>query len=220
MSNLLGRLLTRNLPGKSQEAFPVLNPSVNDLAEDGSAGVSQRGYESRAFALWFDELSKLGGKHLVDFGAMQPQNVNFFCDQHMGVSIVGLDVTQDLNQQLEQFSVPQPFDAALCWEYPNYLDVAGLQQMGAWLAKHVRPGGLVMLSLAIKTPYSDQPSNHRIVDHQRIERQAAPVGEGRAQRYASGELSKYWPEFDPLRSFLLRSGMQEYVLRRRHEPVT
>jgi len=150
---------------------------------------------------------------------MQPQNVSFFGDQKMGVSIVGLDCDTDLVSQLAAFNAPQLFDAALCWEYPNFVDNPGLGLMGDWLAKNLKPGGLVLLSLAIKTPYAVEAANYRIVDSTHLEREV-PKGEiSRTKRFTSGELSKHWPQFSPIRSFLLRSGMQEYVLRRNHEPA-
>lgn len=216
MSKLLGKLLTRSFPGKPSEAFPVLNPSAEPV--DGTAAGNQaeaRGYESRAFALWLDELVKLNGSHLIDFGPMRPQSVTFFGDYHMGLSILGLDAAEDLNDQLAAFEPDGQYDAALCWEIPNYVDPLGLEVMGRWLAQHIKPGGVVMLSLAVNSPYADLPSSYGIVDTNHLECIQTKSDANRQQRYSTRELTKYWPSFTPIRSFLLRSGRQEYVLRRR-----
>ncbi len=215
MSKLLAKLLTRSFPGKP--AFPVLNPSTDDSSKQGETDESVRGYESRAFSIWLTELAKSGGNRLLDFGPMRPASVSFYGQHQINLSILGLESAQDLLSHIRSFDAQSIFDAALCWEYPNYLEPKEFAELGIWMAERIEPGGLVMLSLANKSPYSEQPASYTIVDDSHLERTASHEAQTRSQRYSSGELSKHWPAFEPIRSFLLRSGMQEYVLRRRQD---
>ena len=216
MTNLLARLLTRSFPGKETSliAGSALTEPTRGAVESQAAD-----YESPAFAMWGELLEQSATNRILELGALNSRSLGYFADRGglLSVMSVSLDAAAGtLQSQLEAFSSDQPFDGSLCWDLPNYMSAADFKQLGNWLGKHMRPGGVVLLCLATKIPYPKLPGRYVIVSGDRLQYQPAELGDdGRQQRVNTADLSRQWGDFDIERSFLLRNGMQEYVLRRR-----
>ena len=215
MTNLLARILTRSFPGKETARY-----AESKLSEsDGNTPESQSSdYESRAFAMWGELLGKSAGGRILELGALSPRSLEYFAERGALLSVMSICLNEPsagLQSQLDEFIPDRPLDGCLCWDLPNYMSVEDFQRLGAWLGRNMRLGGVVMLCLATKVPYSAQPGRYVIVAKDRLEYQASNL-EAVAQqdRMSTADLGRHWGDFEVERSFLLRNGMQEYVLRR------
>ena len=110
------------------------------------------------------------------------------------------------------FSSGETFDAVLVWDLFDYLR---RPQIGA-LMEHVtpalRPGALLFLSLSYGKQIPAAPLTFRIVDEQTLRYGAAGEPQRPCPRYKLPDLERQMPGFAVEASFLLRNGMQEYVL--------
>ena len=216
MTNLLARLLTRSFPGKETSLF-----AESGLTEpESSPSESEpRDYESRAFATWGELLGKPAGNRILELGALSSGSLAYFAERGALLSVMSVDLSESacsLQSQLREFNPDEPFDGSLCWDLPNYMSMQDFKVLGGWLGQHMRPGGAVMLCLATKIPYSDSPGRYVISANDRLQFNVAEQGSmERQHRLSTAELNRHWGDFEIERSFLLRSGLQEYVLRRR-----
>lgn len=189
-------------------------------------------YTSQAFELW-DRESRPGGKrHVLDLGAAKGENVRFFGDEEpCSLEIVALSeslpirVTVDEDEDPDEKEVaalqdllpelpPRSQHGALCWDLLNYLTRAQIIALGGWLAEVLALDGVVLLSLHTGSSMAPVPGDFRIQSQAALSRRD---GEGESvpcPRYTQGDLKRDWPQFEVLRSYLLRSESQEFVLRR------
>jgi len=155
---------------------------------------------------------------ILEMGALSPGSLDYFAQRGVLLSVMSiqLQASVGLQAQLDAFTPEQPFDGSLCWDLPGYASAADFMRLGDWLGQNIRPGGAVMLCLATKVPYPENPGRYVIVADDRLEYRAASIqGEGRKRRIHAADLARDWTAFEVEQSFLLRNGMQEYVLRRR-----
>ncbi len=218
MPSLLARLLTRSFPAKAEaRGAAATGPDAPGVAEPPGPSPS---YESRAFRLWLE--SRAGGKQvpaILDLGRLHPDSLEFFQSLGARVAISSLDTGLTgtrFEMQLDDSSKWAPFDGILCWDVPNYLATDELKALGRWLARVSESGTMVMVCLATHTPYPDLPGQYAIQGEATLRFLQNPnAPRTRTVVHSSHELVKLWPQFAAVRSFLLRSGMQEFVLRRR-----
>ena len=206
MTKLLARLLTRSFPGnRDQIAAPV-------IAEESA--VPDDTYESRAFADWNELIADRSAAKVLDLGPLRPRALTFFSERSIDLGILNLS-PPELVSQVEQFDGSGPYQGLLAWDLLNYCnDAEEFAALGSWLAERLTTGAPALLSLATKTPYGDRPAVYDVVDSNRL--RVHPSGSLRRDvLYAGSRLPRLWPEFDVKRSFLLRNGMQEFVLTRR-----
>lgn len=206
MSKLLARLLTRSFPGNRNElGTPALN---------AQAPPAEESYESRAFAGWNELIAARGAAKILDLGPLRAQALAFFSERQIDLGILNL-APQAIGEQLAQFSARGPSQGALCWDLPNYCqDDAEIVLMGEWLAERLTTGAPVFLALATKSPYAERPAHYEVVAADRL-RATAAAEHKRSRIWPGSRLNRYWPAFDVKRSYLLRNGMQEFVLTRR-----
>jgi hypothetical protein len=216
MTKLLARILTRSFPGKDSSLYGDSTAIVE--APDSSPERQSSEYESRAFAMWEELLGRLPGCRILELGALSPQSLGFFAERGAMLSVMSINLDEpenSLQHQLDGFATEQPFQGALCWDLPNYMSADDFQRLGVWLGEHMLSGAVVMLCLATQVPYPGQPGRYVIAADDRLKYQAASLDDGgQDYRISTGDLGRHWADFEVERSFLLRNGMQEYVLRR------
>ena len=216
MSNLLAKFLTRSFPSKETSLYAESRfTETPDSMPDSQSSV----YESRAFAMWGGLLDKTTGNRILELGALNSRSLGYFAERTALLSVMSLSLEESpitMQSQLDKFTPDQPFDGSLCWDLPNYMSEADFQRLGTWLGQNMRSGGAVMLCLATKIPYPKLPGRYEIVSKDRLQFQASKLEtEGRQYRMSTADLGRQWEDFQVERSFLLRNGLQEYVLRRR-----
>lgn len=206
MTSLLARILTRSFPGNRADL------------DDGSVSVvpetSEDEYESQAFTLWGSSLQDGEHKRILDLGPLRSSNLNYFAGRGCDLGVVGLE-PERIPEQAERFETDGLYSGALCWDLPNYCDdEAAFEALGAWLAERLVSQAPVHLALATQAPYGDRPAHYEIVNDQRLKCESSTATGRRTQVFRNARLPKLWSQFEVQRSFLMRTGWQEHVLRR------
>lgn len=201
----------------------------------GSAGEVQSSgpapHTSQAFELWDGESRPSGKRHVLDLGAAIGDNIAYFGDQPCRLEIA--DLTESLPTRVEPGEDDDPDElerdalhsllpsvpsrsqhGALCWDLVNYLTRPQIIALGAWLGETLAVDGVVMLSLHTGSSMPPGPAHYRILGPNSLQRQEPSGKNIPCPRYSQGDLKRDWPEFEVLRSYLLRSEAQEFVLRR------
>lgn len=165
---------------------------------------------------------------LLDLGPVLGSNVEFFTERSCRVQIADLfrslptdaaaaepeRLTQDLATALPAPEVPATL--VLAWDLFNYFRLEALTALGERLACCTAPGGIVFALLATHKTMPAQPQRYRIIDHNTLETAGGePAVAVPAPRYRQPELERALPAFRVETTYLLRAGMQEYLLRRR-----
>lgn len=105
-------------------------------------------------------------------------------------------------------------DLMLLWDLPNYIEAEQLPDLAATVRRWLRPGGRLHMLLASSQRWvSPHPGHFEIVPGW----SGIVVQQGEAQReaprFTPWQVEQAFQGFEIERSVLLRSGMQEYMLR-------
>lgn len=117
-----------------------------------------------------------------------------------------------LLERLLPFAPDESFDALLAWDVLDYLRPDQVSSLMARLTPVCRTGALALVMLSTRRQIPARPARYRIVDRETLDcdgprqpLQACPL-------YTELDLAHMLPAFSVRRSFLLRSGIQEYLL--------
>jgi Methyltransferase domain len=114
-----------------------------------------------------------------------------------------------------QFFDPQAgtqFDVVLAWDLINYLDREELRHLASWLRQCCRPGALLFALVSIHKTIPAQPIRFRFHDGDKLVYERLTAVERPGPRFAPWDLKSAFKGFEVDRSFLLRHGIQEYLL--------
>lgn len=104
------------------------------------------------------------------------------------------------------------FDVILLWNLLDYLDRDDIRRLAAHLATLSRRGTLVYAMISIRPKIPATPTNFKIVDEHNLIHQQTTGAQRDCARYTQVKLLEWMRQFRVKRSFLLRNGMQEYLL--------
>ncbi len=242
MPNLLARLLTRSFPGKSDTQFQPLGPEASGPEpavpsgyesraltlwldtlpkpkglEEGQQGSQLPLQEGAQQEVQTERQADIKGPRILDLGKVHTRSLNFFQEMGAGVGVMDLDISlvgTAFEMQLEGYRDWGPFDGVLAWDLPNYLEAEELTVLGQWLEAHTTAPSPLLVCMATRTPYADRPGKYSIENRTTLVADSAGIEVNRTQRHVPNVLKRSWPAFSPIRSYLLRSGMQEFVLTR------
>ncbi len=120
-----------------------------------------------------------------------------------------------LNQNLAR-NLPhkedQRFDLILAWDILNYLDRQELETLGHHLSRLLKPAGLLFAMLSTRKQIPDQPTSFRIVNRDTLAYDNLSKLGRACPLYKEPDLGRLMSAFEVETSFLLRHGVQEYVL--------
>ncbi len=106
----------------------------------------------------------------------------------------------------------RPVDLILAWDLLNYLERAQLSQLGQYLGGLCRRESLMFALIANHKQISDTPTRFLIIDADTLRYETPSRSTRPAPQYKEPDLDRLMPAFEVETSFLLRNGMQEYVL--------
>ncbi len=165
---------------------------------------------------------------VLDLGPAVSRNVDFFTER--GCSLQIADLYRSLPPDCRT-AEPEIFAAALAaalpdsgagadlvlaWDLVNYFSPAALVPLGTLLARQTAPDGVLFALLATHKTMPAQPQRYRVLDARTLETAAPEAAEEiQTPRYRQPELERCLPHFRVETTYLLRGGMQEYILLRR-----
>ncbi len=111
-----------------------------------------------------------------------------------------------------------PMDAILAWDLINYLEPPEIEALGVELRRYCRTGTTLFTMISTLKEMPGRARSFEIADRDTlIYGDAGGVGR-LSPRYKEPDLSRLLPDFKVETTFLLRNGMQEYVLDYRPMP--
>ena len=119
-----------------------------------------------------------------------------------------------LYERLLPFSPDERFDALLAWDVFDYMRRDQVVSLMARLTPVCGPGALAHVLVSTRGQIPVTPMRHRILDRESlaVDGRCEPVRA--SPRYTQSDLGRMMPGFTVQRSFLLRNGIQEYLLAR------
>ena len=105
-----------------------------------------------------------------------------------------------------------PFDLILAWDLLNYLTGEQMAVLGKQLARICRRESLVFALITNAKEMPVQPIRFRIIDNDTLSYTIDSELGRPSPLFKEPDLNRWLPDFEVETSFLLRNGLQEYVL--------
>jgi hypothetical protein len=185
-------------------------------------------HRSESLKALVDSLSPEARHSVLDLGPPLAGNIKFLsalscrvriADLHRSLSAESLESRQPeamgaLLERLLPLDADERFDAMLAWDVLDYLRPDQVTTLMARLGPALRPEALVFVMVSTRREMPARPARHRIVDRETLlsEGPATPVRP--CPQYTELDLARMLPGFSVRRSYLLRNGIQEYLLAR------
>ncbi len=169
-----------------------------------------------------------GGRHVIlDLGPAVGENVRFFAQLRCKLYIADLyeslfapGIRQPENsrafQLLLERELPttsgQPVDVILAWDLLNYLNRDQQRLLADAIAGFCHRSTQLFAMIATHKEMPARPTAFRVLDRQHLAYEPDRQWLRRSPRYTEPDLRRGLPDFEVDVSFLLRNGLQEYVL--------
>ena len=160
---------------------------------------------------------------VLDLGSAVGSNVEFF--SQFGCKLFIEDLYAALSTRMdgdlagpsffaELLSVPEDtrFDVILAWDLFDYLQRKELAVFAEHLRRYTNRGALLFALISYHKTIPAQPYRFRIKDDQHLIYERRTGAERPSPRLAPAEVTNLLKEFRVDRSFLLKHGIQEYLL--------
>lgn len=108
-----------------------------------------------------------------------------------------------------------PIDLIFAWDLFNYLERPLLTLLSERLSGLCRRESLLLALIANKPQIPDSPTRFLIIDADTLRYESKSRSIRQAPQYKEPDLDRLMPSFEVETSFLLRNGIQEYVMARR-----
>ena len=203
---------------------------TNLRGENYSLGPTESGsyqHHTLALKLVLQNLRRQERPRLLDLGPAVGANVSFLTYYRCKFFIAdlfhslrsqrdGLDWDAEVLDRTMAEQLPyqdqQRFDLILAWDLLNYLERQEMQVLGRHLGRLCKPSDLLFAMLSTRKRIPDRPTRFSIVDLETLAYDN-PSKFGRpCPLYKEPDLGRLMSDFEVETSFLLRNGMQEYVL--------
>jgi len=186
------------------------------------------GHRSPALRAILDDLPP-GSRHAVlDLGPPLAGNIKVLSALECRVRIVDLhrslsaepvesrrpEAMGALYERLLPLVPDERFDALLAWDVFDYMRPDQVSSLMARLTPACRPGALALVLVSTRRQIPARPRRYRIVDRESLAYDGPSHPECPCPRYGQHDLARLMPGFSVRSSFLLRSGVQEYLLAR------
>jgi hypothetical protein len=112
----------------------------------------------------------------------------------------------------------EQFEIVLLWDLLDYLHAHEISALMAHLAPACSPRVVAFALVSTLRQIPGAPRRYRIEDEDTLSWSAAADPPRPGPRRTQPELARLMPGFRVKSSFILRNGVQEYLLERRHEP--
>lgn len=184
-------------------------------------------FESPCLKLLFDRLA-MGGRSLVlDLGPAVGENVSFFARLSCKIYIADLyeslfAPTAHRPQGAKAFGMMlerelpstggEAVDVILAWDLINYLDIEQQQVLAAALAGYCHRGTQIFAMIATHKEMPARPTPFHVLDRRHLAFESDRQWQRESPRYTEPDLRRGMPDFEVDVSFLLRNGLQEYIL--------
>ncbi len=176
---------------------------------------------SRALAEVVDLLSRGPGLKVLDLGSATGSNVDFLSRFGANLTIADLrssvadrGVRSQLEEALLLPGALPPYDLALVWDLFDYLEKEDRKVLGARLRALMKPGGRVFCMVSYREEIPLAPRRFYLVNGEEVDYEDPAGSTVPSPRIKEPELLRSMPGFEVDNCYLLRCGVQEYLLSR------
>lgn len=182
-------------------------------------------HRSLALAALFEEIKKRPKINVLDLGSVVGSNVEFLsqygCKLYIEDLYAALSSTPRGEGEVagpeffaEFLALPEDtrFDVILAWDLFNYLQRKELANFAVELRRYSRPGTLLFAQVSILKQIPAQPYRFKLRDEEHLVYERRTPNERPCPRFAPAEVTNLLRGFRVDRSFLLKHGIQEYLL--------
>lgn len=166
-----------------------------------------------------------GRRHSVlDLGPASGGNVSFFAGYGCRLYIADLfhtlrqrgglppEQAVPLDRELTTTLPDGCFDLILCWDLLNYLSSSQMEILGRHLARRSRPGSRLFALVAPHGRIPELPQRFEILSETEVRYTPQSAAQRPAPGHREPELNRWIAPFGVESSYLLRHGIQEYIL--------
>lgn len=169
----------------------------------------------------------LGGSRVLDLGPATGRNVQFLSTFISKLFIADLSRTissqtgrsgldkAKLDRILERdlpATSDSPIDLVFAWDLLNYLDREQVTTLGRHLARVCGRDSLIFMLISNKPEVPEIPGRFLMLDPETLRYENLSKRTRSNPGYKEPDLERLMPAFEVETSFLMRSGIQEYVL--------
>jgi len=186
------------------------------------------GQRSEALKGLLDSLVPESRHAVLDLGPPLAGNIKFLAalscrvriaDLHRSLCAESVESRQPeamgaLFERLLPLAPDERFDALLAWDVFDYMRPDQVSSLMARLTPACRPEALVLVLASTRRQVPAAPPRYRIVDRETLACEGPLQPVRTCPRYTQLDLARMMPGFSVRRSFLLRNGIQEYLLAR------
>ena len=105
-----------------------------------------------------------------------------------------------------------PVDLVMAWDLLNYLNREQVKILGQHLARLCSRDSVILILLSTQQTIPELPGRYLMLDPETLRYENNSRRERRSPVYKEPDLERLMPAFEVETSYLLRSGIQEYVL--------
>jgi len=209
---------------------PVPHPEP----ETPPAGPREEVHASPALEALVARLERSAPPSVLDLGSAVGANVEFFSRFAGRLSIADFHGSLTADETLavrfherptavlpELLPPPEDkrerHDVVLVWDLFNYLTRQQMQAVGDHLGRLTRPGAHLLALVATVAEIPAEPRIYRIEEARTLRYTTAGSRPRKSPRWAPAELGRSLPHFTVDRSYLLRHGVQEYLMLRKKD---
>jgi hypothetical protein len=193
---------------------------------DPQAGAPEAGHRSLALRELLDALQP-GSRHSVlDLGPSVSANVRFLAALSCRVRIADLvraivaepvesrrpEAVPALLERLLPIAPDEKFDAVLAWDAFDYMRPDQVSCLAERLGRACRPEAPVLVFVSTRRTIPATPLRYRIVDRENLAHEGPREPTRPSPRYGQHDIRRLMAAFSVRRSFLLRTGIQEFLL--------
>jgi len=199
-----------------------LGTSFQHLLSNSQPGPHLPDYTSNALRLFLEGLEQVRESYVLDLGPVCGDNITFFAQRvkRLYLCDIFFHLRRDPREILPPNQVwkhldypPRNFHGILLW---NLIDHLGDQEVGriAELCHDmVKPGGLVLASLAGKSVVGTVACSFVVKDGFRLNINPKPDMDLPLHVRSNREIFELLSPFTPVKSFLYQNGVREYLFR-------
>ena len=184
------------------------------------------GHRSLALRELLDSL-RPGSRHSVlDLGPSVAANVRFLTALSCRVRIADIvrsivaepiesrrpEAVPALLDRLLPLAPDEKFDAVLAWDAFDYMRPDQVSCLAERLGRACRPEAPVLVFVSTRRTIPATPLRYRIVDRENVAHDGPREPTRPGPRYGQHDIRRLMPAFSVRRSFLLRTGIQEFLL--------
>ena len=200
-----------------------MGTSFQHLLSNSQSGPHLPGYTSNALRLFLEDLEQVRESQILDVGSICGDNITFFaqrvkrlylCDMffHLSRDPRGILPPNQIWKHLDY--PPRSFDGILLWNLVDYLNDWQVGRIAALCHDMLKPGGMLLASLAGKSFAGTVACSFVVKDRFRLGINPKPEIDLSLHIRSNREVLKLLSLFTLEKSFLYQNGVREYLLRK------